>query len=86
MWTPTCDPAVVIEERRPGYVRYRMLPTGRRWEVHGVCDGRGDCSVGSSDPFPGPPEGRLDIPVTPEFTGCCPFRYVELEPIPWPTS
>jgi hypothetical protein len=76
---PTCDPEIWIEERRVGYVRYRRAD-GRRWEVHGICDARGDCSVGSDNPFPGPPEGRLDIPVTPEFDSCCPFRYVELPP------
>lgn len=42
----TADPDVVIEERRPGYVRYRHSD-GRRWEVHGVCDRRGDCLVGA---------------------------------------
>jgi hypothetical protein len=25
-------------------------------------------------------DSELDVPVTPEFRGCCPFRYVELEP------
>lgn len=43
----TADPNVLIEERRPGFVRYRHLLTGRRWEVHGVCDRRGDCLVGA---------------------------------------
>lgn len=57
-----------------GYVRYRNA-AGRRWEVHGVCDRRGDCWVGAVGPAP-----TLDCPVTPEFRGCCPFTYVELEP------
>lgn len=43
----TSDPYVVIEEQRQGYVRYRDTITGRRWEVHGVCDRRGDCLVGA---------------------------------------
>lgn len=72
---PTCDPTVWIEEQRVGYVRYRN-DAGRRWEVHGVCDKRGDCWEGAVGP---PPE--LDCPVTPEFTGCCPFTYTELEPV-----
>jgi hypothetical protein len=48
----TADPYVRIEERRPGYVRYRQVDPEtrrvvRRWEVHGVCDRRGDCLVGA---------------------------------------
>lgn len=43
---PTADPYVLIEERREGYVRYRHAD-GRRWEVHGVCDRRGDCLIGA---------------------------------------
>lgn len=71
---PTCDPHVFIEEQRVGYVRYRN-GDGRRWEVHGVCDKRGHCWEGAAGPAP-----ELDCPVTPEFTGCCPFTFVELEP------
>lgn len=71
---PTSDPYVFIEEKREGYVRYRNLD-GRRWEVHGVCDQRGHCWEGANGPKP-----ELDSPVTPEFKGCCPFRFVELEP------
>ena len=81
----TLDPDVVIEERSPGYVRYRNVISGRHWEVFGTCiwtdpETWGPCGDGTTDPVPGPPEGRLDIPVTPDFTGCCPFRYVELDP------
>lgn len=43
---PTADPYVFIEEQRDGYVRYRAAD-GRRWEVHGVCDRRGDCLIGA---------------------------------------
>lgn len=48
----TADPHVLIEESRPGYVRYRQVDpeTGevaRRWEVHGTCDRRGDCLIGA---------------------------------------
>lgn len=71
--TPTVDPSVVIEEEHPGYVRYRR-DDGVRWEVRGVCDYRGDCLVGSVDPLLGPREQRLDVPVTPEFNGCCPLE------------
>lgn len=46
---PTADPFVVIEERGPGYIRYRR-DDGRRWEVHGVCDRRGDCLIGAIIP------------------------------------
>lgn len=72
---PTCDPFVLIEEQREGYVRYVRTTDGRRWEVHGTCDRRGHCWQGASGPAP-----TLDCPVTPEFQGCCPFTYVELEP------
>jgi len=44
--TPTADPTVRIEEQRPGYVRYQAND-GRRWEVRGVCDRRGDCLIGA---------------------------------------
>lgn len=47
MHEPTAVPGVVIEERRPGYVRYRCETDGRCWEVRGVCDRRGDCLVGA---------------------------------------
>lgn len=43
---PTTDPHVLIEERREGYVRYRRISDGRRWEVYGTCDRRGDCLIG----------------------------------------
>lgn len=72
---PTCDPHVFIEDMRVGYFRYRNLD-GRRWEVHGVCDRRGNCWQGAQNPAP-----ELDCPVTPEFKGCCPFTFVELDPI-----
>ena len=68
--TPTADPGVVIEEQRAGYVRYRA-DDGRRWEVRGTCDYRGDCLVGAVDPLLGPRGSRLDVPVTPDFSGCC---------------
>ena len=71
-WKPTADPTVVIESRREGYVRYRRSD-GARWEVRGSCDMRGDCLVGAVDPLLGPPEDRLDVPVLPGFTGCCPL-------------
>ena len=44
--SPTADPCVWIEEQRDGYVRYRNAD-GRRWEVHGTCDRRGDCLIGA---------------------------------------
>jgi hypothetical protein len=75
---PTADPTVLIEEKRDGYVRY-VRDDGVRWEIEGVCDMRGDCLVGAVDPLLGPPETRLDVPVTPEFFGCCPLvgRWLE---------
>ena len=89
--TPTCDPFIFIEEQREGYYRYRN-GDGRRWEVHGVCDRRALCLVGAvidGELVETAERGRelamayagLDCPVTPEFTGCCPFTYVELEPV-----
>lgn len=81
MEMPTCDPDVVIEDEREAFIQYRSLSTGRRWSVTGVCDYRGDCMIGAAEPWPPMRrEDRLDIPVTPEFTGCCPFTYVELDP------
>lgn len=89
--SPTCDPGVWIEEQRTGYVRYQNA-VGRRWEVHGVCDRRATCMIGAvidgveittaehaAEVAAG--YAGLDCPVTPEFTGCCPFTYVELEPV-----
>lgn len=85
--TPTGDPSVWIEEQHHGYVRYRNS-AGRRWEVHGVCDRRLLCMVGavvngkqimSVEEARVLPRPALDSPVTPEFTGCCPFRFVELD-------
>lgn len=72
--TLTCDPYVFIEAKSGNYVRYRNVLTGRRWEVYGVCDKRGNCWEGAIGPAP-----ELDCPVTPEFKGCCPFEFVELE-------
>jgi hypothetical protein len=43
--TPTATWDTFIEAQRDGYVRYWTLD-GRRWEVHGTCDRRGDCLVG----------------------------------------
>lgn len=43
---PTSDPHVFIEASRRGYVRYYRDTDGRRWEVHGQCDRRGDCLIG----------------------------------------
>lgn len=91
---PTADPTVFIEEQRPGYVRYRSA-TGRRWEVHGTCDRRGNCLIGAV--IDGVEitshadlealgreraDSELDVPVTPEFDTCCGseiFRYVEFD-------
>lgn len=70
---PTADPDVLIEEERVGYIRYRAAD-GRRWEIEGICDYRGACLVGAVDPLLGLRGSRLDVPVTPEFTGCCPLR------------
>lgn len=91
----TQDPDIGIEEQRQGYVRYRRRSTGERWEVHGDCVGVAHCIVGAvvdgeevktlerakelwaegKERFP------LDSPVTPEFRGCCEFRFVELEAV-----
>jgi hypothetical protein len=89
-YQPTSDPDVLIEAQGPGWVRYRQRD-GRRWETHGVCDKRGNCLVGAviedeavifidrarelAVDYAG-----LDCPVTPDFTGCCPFTFVQLAP------
>jgi len=44
---PTADKTVWIEEQKPGYVRY-VADDGRRWEVHGTCDRRGNCLIGAN--------------------------------------
>lgn len=44
---PTTDPDVFIEKRTNEYVRYRRISDECRWEVHGKCDKRGDCLIGS---------------------------------------
>lgn len=44
---PTADETVRIEEQSPGYVRYQSVD-GRRWEVRGTCDHRGNCLIGAS--------------------------------------
>ncbi len=85
---PTSEEGVFIEERRDGYVRY-VRDDGTRWEIHGTCDYRGDCLIGSVLPDGTVIDSRetldrlstergrlvsaLDVPVTPEFTGCCPL-------------
>jgi hypothetical protein len=51
---PTADPLIEIEKQSPGFVRYRHVD-GRRWEVHGVCDRRGDCLIGAVLETPGGP-------------------------------
>lgn len=80
----TADPHIVIEARGKNWVRYRRTD-GRRWEVHGTCDRRGDCLVGAvtngktitQDDIGRLRDGdtrlqsNLDIPVTPEFDTCC---------------
>lgn len=82
----TGDPHVLIEEQRPGYVRYRC-DDGRRWEVHGVCDGRLYCMVGAVvdgvlietvEQARALPRPALDSPVGPGFSGCCDLKVVEL--------
>lgn len=100
---PTADLEVVIEERGTDaagmpWVRYRRSD-GRRWEVRGRCDRRGDCLIGAVVQTPDGPvvvrdrahieelkrtlgreriDSELDVPVTPEFKGCCPFQFMEL--------
>lgn len=61
MATPTVDPDVVIEERRTGYVRYRSLSSGRRWEVRGECVHLGNCQIGSFTNDGRPIESREEL-------------------------
>ena len=86
----TCDPDTLIEEIREGYVRYRRLSDGMRWEVRGVCDKRAWCLVGAvidgetvetierarelAAAYDGP-----DVPVGPGFKGCCPLEVTVLD-------
>jgi hypothetical protein len=55
--TPTADETVRIERQEPGYVLYQSTD-GRRWEVRGVCDRRGDCLIGA---VIATPEGLVEI-------------------------
>jgi hypothetical protein len=86
---PTAEAGVLIEEESEGCVRYVREATGERWEVHGVCDRRGECLVGAvvdgevvetierarelARTYAGP-----DVPVTRGFKGCCPLAVYEL--------
>lgn len=90
----TADPYVVIEARGPDWVSYRNTSSGRRWEVRGVCDRRGDCLIGAVlddgtvirdhahlAELGDRPDSMYDVPVTPEFDSCCGsdiFTYAEL--------
>ncbi len=85
---PTSDPGVFIEDQRPGYVRY-VNDEGARWEVHGMCDKRGDCLVGAvidGEAITTLERARelavaytgLDVPVAPGFSGCCPLEVMVL--------
>lgn len=86
---PTFDPGVVIEARKKdaqgrSVITYRNNE-GRRWDVIGDCDRRGDCLVGAvdggktltkEDVEASKADGtryisKLDVPVTPEFNICC---------------
>ena len=88
-WDVTADPTTFIEERRPGYTRY-VNTGGLRWEVAGVCDHNRACMVGAVvdgheiltvEEARASPTPELDCPVTPGFSGCCPFAYVVLDPV-----
>lgn len=77
------------------YVQFDSSKAIRRWEVHGKCIRLGNCLIGSvidgevvrdhqhlkeiAERKPGRMDSELDVPVTPEFYGCCPFTYRELE-------
>jgi hypothetical protein len=79
---PTVDSDIVIERREPELIRYRRSD-GSRWEVLGICDHNRACMVGAvvdghvirtveeAQALPAP---KLDCPVTPGFTGCCPLE------------
>jgi hypothetical protein len=54
----TVDPFIIIEEQREGYVRYHNVETGSRWEVHGICDRRGNCLIGAVIDTP---NGKIQI-------------------------
>ena len=85
----TCDPGVVIIDTGPAMIRYRA--DGLVWTVHGLCDQRGDCVIGSVvhghqvrdradylalfDLLGDRLGFPLDSPVAPNFEGCCPFRF-----------
>lgn len=81
--TPTADRTVVIEEDvfdagrkdpvsgRTGarITTYRNLRTGRRWQVIGNCDRRGDCIVGAYIEGFGVIESKADIARARAVTG-----------------
>lgn len=81
---PTTDPNVFIEEQADNYIRY-CNSNGQRWEIFGTCDKRGNCLVGAvidGEVIATLEDARklaksytgLDVPVTPNFKGCCPLK------------
>ena len=84
----TADPTTWIEAEWEGYIRYRSID-GRRWEVRGICDHRGNCLVGATidgeliETIERAHElalaySGLDVPVAPGFRDCCPLEITEL--------
>ena len=82
----TADPTVFIEDVGAGWVVYH-LSDGTRYIIHGVCNGCGECEIGSVNlniVWTGRPIGeagacfdrtwgqRRDIPVRPEIKTHCP--------------
>ena len=91
---PTADPGVFIELERPGYIRYwsvnRRWEVYGVCDQRGDCligaviDGetvRDHVHLERLKQRLGVERllSNLDVPVTPEFKGCCPFTFKELD-------
>lgn len=87
----TCDPDILIEEQRPGFIIYRRASNGQRWVVEGYCDSAKEnfraCMVGAVvdgvlvetvEQARALPTPELDCPVGVGFSGCCDLRIEEL--------
>ena len=84
---PTKDPNIFIIYQSPTEVLYKDVTSNRIWEITGTCNCCGECEVGKENPYhvwtPNPvgtawacysrEEGRLDEPVTPEWTATAKF-------------
>ena len=70
----TQDPYVIIIHRGEQHLIYYNVETDEQWLVYGNCTLKGYCIEGAVNPDLRPYVERLDIPVRPDFRGCCDLR------------